>query len=152
MSSWKPLILSFALGALPLSQAHAGNWGENWGTLVWSAAGGGITVPAAPTITSIEPTIGGLTVFFTSGGDGGADITEFTVTCGGVSASGSSSPITVDGLDGNTDVSCSVTATNSQGTSTASASQSAAALAIPRLNLIIIKAAKDAQDAAQQNQ
>lgn len=125
----------------------AGNWGENWGSLNWGSGGGGPTVPAPPTIDSIEAIPGGLVVYFTPGSDGGAAIESFEVTCGSESNTGTASPITVDGLDGYTSYECSVTATNASGTSSGSTPVAAEAGELPRLNIILIKKAVDAQSA-----
>jgi bacillolysin len=79
-----------------------------------------VAVPQPPTITSLEPGDGEILVRFSPGSDGGSAITSYTVTCNGVSASGSSSPITVTGLENGTTYSCTVTATNAAGTSSSS--------------------------------
>lgn len=136
------------LSLLPVASL-AGNWGEAWGTMTWASAAAGPTVPGAPTITSIEPTPGGLIVFFSAGDDGGDPITSFTATCGNQSAVGDASPITVTGLDGYTSYDCTVTASNGIGTSMASAASSAEAGPFRRLNIIVIKAAVDAQGEGQ---
>ena len=76
-------------------------------------------VPAS--ITSIEPEDSALLVRFTITSDGGSPITSYTVTCGGISASGSDSPITVTGPTNGQEYSCSVVATNAIGSSSSSA-------------------------------
>ena len=78
-------------------------------------------VPSQPTITSIEPEDSALLVRFTITSDGGSPITSYTVTCGGISASGSDSPITVTGPTNGQEYSCSVVATNAIGSSSSSA-------------------------------
>lgn len=83
----------------------------------------GITggVPGAPTIGSAIAGNAQATIAFTApASNGGSGITGFTATCGGISATGSVSPITVTGLINNTLYSCSVVATNALGTSPAS--------------------------------
>lgn len=81
------------------------------------------TAPDAPTQVSASAGNGQATVSFTPGPDGGAVITHFTVTSnpGGITASGSSSPITVAGLANGTAYTFTVTAKNAPGTSTSSA-------------------------------
>jgi hypothetical protein len=81
------------------------------------------SVPQAPTIgtaTATGPTTA--SVSFTAGATGGSSITSYTVTAspGGVTGTGSSSPITVLGLTGSTAYTFTVTATNANGTSVAS--------------------------------
>ena len=81
-------------------------------------------VPLAPTIGTA--TLSGSTsasVTFTPPADnGGAAITSYTVTSspGGITASGSSSPITVSGLSGGTSYTFTVKANNSAGSSASS--------------------------------
>ncbi|MEP0203372.1 MAG: proprotein convertase P-domain-containing protein [Halioglobus sp.] len=75
------------------------------------------SLPTPPLITTIEPDEEELRVSFTSDSDGGSPITNYTVTCGGVSATGSTSPITLTGLSGDQTYSCTVVATNIAGTS-----------------------------------
>ncbi len=84
-------------------------------------------VPDAPTIGAITAGVGRATVAFAPpASDGGASIDQYTVTCepGGITASGSASPITVTGLTPGQAYTCSVTATSSAGTGPASATAS----------------------------
>ena len=81
-------------------------------------------LPATPLITSVAEDDAGLVVRFTLANDGGAPITDYTVTCGGVSASGVGSPIRITGLTNGQAYSCTVTATSSVGTSSASSAVS----------------------------
>ncbi len=83
-----------------------------------------ITPPGAPTIGTAMVGDSQATVSFTApASDGGATITEYTVTSnpGGITATGSSSPINVTGLTNGTAYTFTVTATNSAGTGSASA-------------------------------
>lgn len=80
--------------------------------------------PAQPTITSIEPEDSGLLVRFSLSNDGGSPITDYTVTCGDISASGDSSPIIILGLTNDQEYSCTVVATNAVGGSNISTSVS----------------------------
>jgi hypothetical protein len=78
--------------------------------------------PDAPAIGSATAGIHDATVAFSPGSDGGLPVSTYTVTAspGGVTAQGTTSPITVTGLaDGGT-YTFSVTATNSDGTSLSS--------------------------------
>lgn len=81
------------------------------------------TVPQAPTINNATAGSESATVQFTANATGGSAITSYTVTSspGSITASGSSSPITVTGLTANTAYTFTITATNVNGTSTASA-------------------------------
>ena len=85
-------------------------------------------VPDAPTAVVGTPANGQVAVSFaTPAFDGGAPITSYTVTSipDGVTATGSSSPITVKGLTNGTSYTFTVKATNSVGKSPASAPSSA---------------------------
>jgi subtilisin-like proprotein convertase family protein len=81
-------------------------------------------LPATPVITSVTEDDSGLVVSFILASDGGAPITDYTATCGGISASSNSSPIIVEGLTNGQQYSCTVVATNSVGSSSASAAAS----------------------------
>lgn len=65
--------------------------------------------------------------------DGGSAITSYTVTSspGSITASGSSSPITITGLSGGTTYTFTVTATNAVGTSDASSPSNSITTAVP---------------------
>jgi hypothetical protein len=78
---------------------------------------------------------GAASVAFSSGGDNGLPITSYTVTSspGGFSATGSSSPLVVTGLQSNVQYTYTVTATNAIGTSNAStASAGVTATTVPQ--------------------
>ncbi|GES43112.1 hypothetical protein RsS62_23640 [Rhizobium dioscoreae] len=86
------------------------------------------TVPGAPTIGSVTPGNGqALIAFSAPASNGGAAITSYTVTSspGGLTGTGSASPIVVAGLTNGTAYTFTVTATNSVGTGSASSSSSA---------------------------
>lgn len=93
------------------------------------------SVPSAPTIgTATALSSASIVVSFTPEYDGGSPITSYTVTStpGGVTATGSASPIIVTGLTTGTAYTFTVTATNSAGTGAASgASNSAITWAVP---------------------
>jgi hypothetical protein len=80
-------------------------------------------VPQAPTIGTATLSDQSASVTFTANGTGGSAITGYTVTSspGSLTATGSSSPLTVSGLTGGTVYTFTVTATNASGTSAASA-------------------------------
>lgn len=81
------------------------------------------TAPSAPTGVSANAGNAQATVSFSTPASGGSPITSYTVTSspGGLTASGSSSPITVTGLTNGQSYTFTVTATNAIGTSSASA-------------------------------
>lgn len=93
------------------------------------------SVPDAPTIgTAVALSDTTIRVSFTPEYDGGSPITSYTVTSapGGITASGSSSPITVTGLTTGTVYTFTVTATNEVGTGVAStASNSVTTWSVP---------------------
>lgn len=84
--------------------------------------------PGAPTAVSATAGDRSAIVSFTApSSNGGATITNYTVTSspGGITGTGSSSPITVTGLTNGTPYTFTVTATNSAGTGVASTASSA---------------------------
>jgi hypothetical protein len=79
------------------------------------------TVPDAPTGVSASAGNAQATVSFSApGSNGGAAIDNYRATCGGATATGSASPITVTGLSNGTSVACTVAAHNSVGWSAGS--------------------------------
>ncbi len=91
-------------------------------------------VPGAPTIGTVTAGNGQVTVrFIPPTSSGGAEITEYTVTSspGGLTASGTSSPIMVTGLTNGIAYTFTVTATNSAGTGAASLASGSVTPAIP---------------------
>jgi phosphatidylethanolamine-binding protein (PEBP) family uncharacterized protein len=91
-----------------------------------SSSSSSITVPDAPLAVSAFAGNGSATIDFSApASNGGSAITVYTATCtaSGVSHSGtgSASPVTVVGLTNGTAYTCSVTATNADGTGPASA-------------------------------
>jgi hypothetical protein len=89
---------------------------------VSSAAVTSTTVPSAPTIgTAVNYDSGTAQVSFTAGANGGkAQAFQVTSSPGGVTASGSSSPIAISGLTNGTAYTFTVTGSNSNGTSQSS--------------------------------
>ena len=86
------------------------------------------TPPSAPTLGSVVPGGGSVTLIFTAPvSNGGTTLTGYTATCTANgqttrTATGTGSPLTVVGLVGGVSYSCSLTATNAGGsTSIASA-------------------------------
>jgi hypothetical protein len=75
------------------------------------------TVPDAPVLDAVVAGDGEARLYFTASGDGGTAITGYTASCGAMSQTGPSSPITVSGLTNDSEYSCSVIASNSIGDS-----------------------------------
>lgn len=106
----------------------------------WSSSSGFISnvimalrpvgVPNAPTINSVTPLLNSVQIAFSSNGDNGSPITSYTVTVtpGGATFSGSSSPILVTGLNQNVSYTFTVYATNAFGNSPNSSPSAAVTL------------------------
>ena len=82
-------------------------------------------LPSAPTISSVTPASGSLTVAFTSGADGGSAITNYKYSIDGVNyvalnPATTSSPFTISGLTNRTTYSVTIKAVNAVGDSAAS--------------------------------
>jgi uncharacterized protein (TIGR02145 family) len=89
------------------------------------------TVPGAPTIGTATAGNAQATITFTApGSNGGSAITSYTVTSspGGITATGSASPVTVTGLTNGTAYTFTVTATNAIGTGPASSASNSVTL------------------------
>ncbi len=106
------------------SHADAGIYGsENWGEMYWGD--NPATAPTqAPTIAAAVATEDQITITLDdfpvgTGADGWSAVTSFIVTCGATTVETSESAVTITGLEGDTDYSCSVTASNSEGDSPA---------------------------------
>lgn len=93
-----------------------------------------ISVPSAPTaVTAVAGNQHAVVSFTAPANNGGSAITSYTVLSspGGISVSGSASPITVTGLSNGTSYLFTVTATNAAGTSAPSAASSAVVPLLP---------------------
>ena len=110
--------------SLAWSQVNAGVYGsENWGEIYWGD--NPATAPITPpVITSAVATEDQITITIEdfpvgTGADGWSAVTSFIVTCGATTVETARSAVTITGLEGDTDYSCSVTASNTQGDSPA---------------------------------
>ncbi|MBL8521835.1 MAG: choice-of-anchor D domain-containing protein, partial [Betaproteobacteria bacterium] len=101
------------------------------------------TVPNAPTIGTATAGNGQVTIAFTAPmNDGSSPITSYTATCGGQSASGANSPITVTGLTNGTPINCTVVATNAIGSSPPSTASNSVTPAAPTITLQSVQSKK----------
>jgi len=111
-------------GTCTINADQAGNGSYSAATTVSRSFTVAAVVPGAPTIGTATAGDTQAGVSFTApASNGGAAITSYTVTSspGGITASGSASPLMVTGLSNGTSYTFTVTATNSAGTGTASA-------------------------------
>ena len=79
------------------------------------------TTPSAPTITEVTEGNGQIAVTFSAGANNGATVGQYTATCGSVSNTGTSSPITVTSLTNGVATTCTITAGSNVGDSDPSA-------------------------------
>lgn len=129
---------------LCLSNAsNAGIYGaENWGEMYWGD--NAVTTPiAAPTIASAVATEDQITITLDNfpvgtGADGWSAVTSFIVTCGATTVETSQSAVTITGLEGDTDYSCSVRASNAQGDSPTFVQVVTTDSALGGLNIILL--------------
>lgn len=125
--------------ATPTSGFDAGREGCNIGggacTAFLSSASTSVTAattPTAPTITSVTAGNGQISVDFSPGATNGSAVSQYTASCGGVNATGTSSPVVVSALTNGIARSCTVTTGSNVGDSSASAaSESATPSTIP---------------------
>jgi hypothetical protein len=124
-------------------QALAGVYGsENWGEMYWGE--NPVSAPTqAPTIVSADATEDQITITLDdfpvgTGADGWSAVTSFIVTCGATTVESSDTAVTITGLDGDTDYSCSVTASNAQGDSPALVQVVTTDGALKGLNIILM--------------
>ena len=117
----KLTLIAFLLLSVPV---FAGVYGsESWGEMYWGD--NPTTAPiSAPTIASAVATEDQITITLDdfpvgTGADGWSAVTSFIATCGATTVETSASAVTITGLDGATDYSCSVTASNAKGDSPA---------------------------------
>jgi hypothetical protein len=82
------------------------------------------TAPTAPTVTGVTAGNGQVSVAFSGGATNGATVSQYTASCGGLSATGTSSPIVVTGLTNGVARTCTVTTGSNVGDSAASAASS----------------------------
>ncbi len=115
-----------AAGAVNVTVTTAAGTATANGAFTYAAP---VSVPGAPTIGIATAGDARATVTFAApASNGGAAITGYTVTAspGGITGSGTGSPVTVTGLANGTSYTFTVTATNSAGTGAASGASAAA--------------------------
>ena len=124
-------------------EAHSGVYGaENWGEMYWGA--NPVTVPTqAPTIASAVATEDQITITLDdfpvgTGADGWSAVTSFIVSCGATTVETSESAVTITGLEGDSDYSCSVTASNARGDSPATVQVVTTDPLLKGLNIMLI--------------
>ncbi len=121
-------------GTCTINADQAGNASYLAATQVSRSFTVNAVIPGAPAIGTATAGNASATVSFTApASSGGAAITAYIVTAspGGATATGSGSPLTVNGLTNGTAYTFTVTATNSAGTSTASAASNAVTPEVP---------------------
>ena len=140
--------LFFLFLIMAADYAVAGIYGsENWGEMYWGD--NPVTAPtAAPTIASAVATEDQITITLDdfpvgTGADGWSAVTSFIVTCGATTVETSESAVTISGLEGDTDYSCSVTASNAQGESPALVQVVTTDIALKGLNILLICSVTD---------
>lgn len=130
-------------GTCTIAANQGGNATYLAATTVTQSFGIVATVPGAPTIGAVTAGNAQLNVAFTApASTGGSPILSYTATCGGISATGNSSPITVAGLTNGVAYSCTVTATNALGTGLASAAAVGTPSAASALTLVEVHSRK----------
>jgi len=115
-------------GTCSVSAAQSGNTTYAAAITVSQSFTVSAILPGAPTIGAATAGDAQATVSFTApASNGGAAITSYTVTSdpGGITATGTASPITITGLTNGTSYTFTVTATNDVGTGPASAASNA---------------------------
>ncbi|WP_343315725.1 putative Ig domain-containing protein [Brucella sp. BE17] len=134
-----------AAGECTINADQAGDNAYHAATTVGQTFTVHAVAPGAPTIGSASTGDGEAIVSFTPpASNGGVEVTDYTVTSspGGITATGSASPITITGLTNGTSYTFTVTATNSAGISGASAASNTvtptAALPAPVANPVSV--------------
>lgn len=118
-------VTMLASGTCTVAANQAGDANYNPAPTVTRSFTIGSGVPGAPIATAAVPFSGAVLLYFSPPPtDGGSTILSYTATCnpGAIAATGVSSPLRVTGLANGTAYSCSVAATNANGTGPASAS------------------------------
>jgi hydroxymethylglutaryl-CoA reductase len=133
----------FLLLTLVSSPVAAGVYGaESWGEMYWGA--NAATAPtSAPTIASAVASDDQITITLESfpvgtGADGWSAVTSFIVSCGETTIETSESAVTISGLEGDTEYSCSVIASNAQGDGPATLRLIVTEPALKGLNILLI--------------
>jgi len=133
----------FVFLTLASSPVAAGIYGaESWGEMYWGT--NTATSPTlAPEIASAVASEDQITITLESfpvgtGADGWSAVTSFIVSCGAATVETSDSAVTISGLEGDTEYSCSVTASNAQGDGPATLQLITTDPALKGLNILLI--------------
>ena len=120
-------IITFLAMIVATASAQAGVWGsEKWGQMYWGDNSTSAPIVAPRVVSTV---VDGDTITFeiegyTPGDDGWSVVEYYSVSCGeGISANASDQTLVVRNVEGDTDYTCEITATNAFGESTPTVQQ-----------------------------